>query len=159
QHDWWRTDGDCTINCNPVPYSFDQDGGVYTSTGPTGDVWVGDQVWARRYHAPVKPLGATPDLLLCSQPDHKYPSEAMHCMPRQTAVSAAGRPGTVDARSRVMIWNSAPTADGQAADVALGVPNPATQPSCNRDGVSASSLCKPTAAAFTGRGDLVVSDT
>lgn len=159
QHDWWRTGGDCTINCNVVAYSFDQDGGVFTSTGPAGEVWIGDQVWARKYNAPVTQNGAAPDFLLCSKADHSYPSEAMRCMPKHIAVSAAGRIAIVDAGSRIMLWNTPPTMEGQAADVALGVANPGTQPSCNLGGVSASSLCNPTSAAFTGRGDLVVSDT
>src|SRR5262249_57291542 len=65
EHDWWRTGGDCTINCTAVPYSLDQDGGVFTSTGPAGEVWGGDQVWARKFEVPVIGSGAAPNLLLC----------------------------------------------------------------------------------------------
>ena len=151
QHDWWRTGGDCTINCNAVPYSFDQDGGVYTSTGPAGEVWVGDQVWARKYQPPITRNGAAPSLLLCRARDLSYPSEAMKCVPKQIAVSDAGRVAIVDARSRILIWNTAPTADAQAADVALGVPDPQTVPACNLGGLGAASLCRPVSAAFTNR--------
>ena len=159
RHDWWRTGGDCTINCTPVPYAFDQNGGVFTSTGPAGEVWIGDQVWARRYDPPITHNGAAPNLLLCRRADLSYTSESMKCMPKQIAVSASGRIAVVDARSRIMVWNTPPRLEGQAADVALGVPDPSVAPSCNPDGVNAGSLCEPTSAAFTAAGDLVVSDT
>jgi hypothetical protein len=160
QHDWWLTGGDCTINCNAVPYSFDQDGGVFASTGPDGEVWIGDQVWARKYDQPVK-SGAKPDLLLCrTRTDGgTQRSEASRCRPKQIAVSAAGRVALVDSRSRVMIWNVSPTETAEEADVVLGAPDPTTRPECNLGGLSARSLCHPISAAFTSRGDLVVSDT
>lgn len=158
QNDWWRTGGDCSaINCNSVPYGFDQ-AGVYASVGPRGEVWAGDLVWARRFDQPVR-TGAAPNLVLCRDRSGIATRQDASCMPTQIAASAAGRVAVADERSRILIWNKAPTQDAQPADVALGAPDLTVLPECNRGGLGAASICQPMSLAFTAAGDLIVSDT
>ncbi len=59
--------------------------------------------------------------------------------------------------NRVLLWNSIPTTNNQAADVVLGQPN-ATSNSENNGGVSASSMHTPRGVAIVN-GKLIVADT
>jgi len=59
--------------------------------------------------------------------------------------------------NRVLIWNSKPTVDGQAADVVVGQPD-MTSNTANNGGISASRLSAPRVARIIGT-KLVVADT
>ena len=64
---------------------------------------------------------------------------------------------TDESNHRVLIWNSLPTTNGQAADVVLGQTN-STSNTCNNGGISASTLCTPDYVYYDGT-HLLVADS
>lgn len=107
--------------------------------------------------------GQAPDIVLgqmdfisTSANQGSTPTASTLYMPRGLAISGGKLFVADTSNSRVLIWNTLPTSNGQAADVVLGQPN-FTSNTLNNGGISTSSIYGPFGVSVVG-SQLFVSD-